>query len=323
MKKQKRQILTILTSLALIGLPYTCQSVTPVVQASHIINNYDHNNSVMIDVARRHMTKAEISDFIDNIDPNKFPYLQLHLSDNEGFAVKTNILHQQGWLTKRDLKELSRKAANRGITLIPDIDVPSHAGGIIQDLKNCNSPWLDHNIVMDNETLDYTNPDAVNFVKQLYSEILPCFSIKDSVVIGGDEVPGNVANAASFANFLNKITYYCEDKGYQNVVAWNDSLNNKVQNMLTHDLIIASWSPNNQRTLTRNGYNLKDANSDYCYYNTSDLHNDELRQKKADAFAEHDYDHDLMLCLWGGDDKDISNQDQIDYLNQVQNNDKF
>lgn len=292
-------------------------------------NEIVDNNVVMLDVARRKMNKNQIESCLKAIDSQKFQFVQLHLSDNENFAVKSNILHNQDaedTLSIDDLKEIVQYANNKGIQIIPDIDVPAHCEGIINDLENCDSKWLNHNIVMNNETLDYTNPDTLNFVKQLYAEILPVFANQKNpyVVIGADEVAGNQANASSFAYFLNELDNYCNRKGF-NTIVWNDCLNKDVLNELNTNITVDYWNNDSDcntsaRDIANHGNPVKNSYYGNSYYNTLDLNNSELRQEKSSRLASER--NSKMLALWGSDDEreqTISNNKVISYIQQVQN----
>lgn len=340
---KNNKIILIATSLALIGgfslfhspTQVSADSVTEVInsaQTQSANKNFVNQNVVMLDVARRHMTEQQILDFINNIDTSKFQVLQLHLSDNEGFALKARVLgHHSGWLSQQDIKDICTTANQKGIQVVPDIDVPGHSGSIIQILQNTNSRWLNKAIIMDQQDLDYTNPDTLNFVKQLYHDVLTAFngqeingqSVQNYVVAGADEVPGNGANADDFAKFLNGLDRYCNRYGYQMVV-WNDCINSKVASQLNKNIIINYWTKsdanNSIDSLQRANFSVKNVGSSFSYINTEDLDNKQLRENKATSFSEHN-DGRNELCFWGGgeNDRNISNVQLIGYLNQVQN----
>ena len=337
------KIILIVTSFALVsGLslfhPSTqvsADSITEVTnqaQTQSASKNFVNQNVVMLDVARRHMNKQQIIDFINNIDTSKFQVLQLHLSDNEGFALKTQVLgHHSGWLSKQDIKDICTTANQKGVQVIPDIDVPGHSGGIIQIMQNTNSRWLNKGIIMDQQDLDYTNPNTLNFVKQLYHYVLTAFNnqeingqlVQNYVVAGADEVPGNGANADDFAKFLNGLERYCNRYGYQMIV-WNDCINCRVAPQLNKNIIINYWTKsdadNSIESLQSANFSVKNVGSNFSYINTEDLNNEQLRENKANSFCKHN-DGRNELCFWGGgeNDKNISNAQLISYLNQVQN----
>lgn len=337
------KIILIATSFALVGglsllhppiqaSADTLTEMTNQAQPQTANKNFVNQNVVMLDVSRRHMTEQQILDFINNIDTSKFQVLQLHLSDNEGFALKTQVLgHNSGWLSKQDIEEICATANEKGIQVVPDIDVPGHSGGIIQILQDTNSRWLNKAIIMDSQDLNYTSPDTLSFVKQVYHDALTAFNgqeidgqpVQNYVVAGADEVPGNLANADNFAQFLNGLDRYCNRYGFQMVV-WNDCINNRVDPQLNKNIIINYWTKsdadNSIESLQNNDFSVKNVDSNFSYINTEDLDNEQLRNNKSTSFSEHNTGRN-ELCFWGGgdNDKNITNTQLISYLNQIQN----
>ncbi|MGX5378219.1 family 20 glycosylhydrolase [Ligilactobacillus sp. LYQ135] len=291
-------------------------------------NDVTQNNILMLDVARRKMTKSQILQVIKNVDPHKFQFIQLHLNDNEGFAVKTNILHNttnKNALSLEEIKDIVNYANQKGINIIPDIDVPAHCQAIINQLNNCNSPWLDKDIIMSDDTLDYTNPETLNFVKQLYAEILPAFNNQKHTywMIGGDEVVGNGNCAIQFSNFINKLNDYLNRKGFQTIV-WNDCINPKVLANLNDNITVNYWTTSDANTsaqqIANHGNPVRNTNHYANYYNTVDLHNTTLRKQKVEAMSQQK--NAKSTYLWGSNsqqEKQISNKDVISYIKQVQN----
>lgn len=311
-----------LTSITL-ALSPSLITITPViqthVQASEVSSQFVNSNCLLIDVARRHMTYDQIRSIINTIDPNQFPYLQLHLSDNQGFAIKTSILNGQGWITKRQITSLCNLAQQRGITVIPDIDVPSHAGGIIQDLKNMNS-HLVNEITMDNETLDYTKQSTLDFVEDLYSEVLPCFTQKDLVVIGSDEVPGNISCANNLANFINQLNAKIRSLGWQQSAVWNDSINPQVQKNLSKKILILNWNNDHQDSL-KNSFTVKDAYSDDpSNMNIEDIKNRQYTRSFINQWNNYHNRQPGYLSLWsnGNGDNNTKNNDILNFVQKIQ-----
>lgn len=330
-----KKVFSIITSFFV--LLTTCLLVGSIssVKSSNKISNSENknlitkNNVLMLDVARRYMSRNQILDCIRNVNPSKFKFVQLHLNDNENYAIKSSILHNakmKDTLSQDDLKVIVNFANQKGITIIPDIDVPSHDTALINDLKQSHSPWLKYNITMDNSTFDYTNPKTLELVESLYDEILPIFKNQPFrfFMIGADEVPGNVSCAIQFSNFLNNLNEFLNRNGFKAIV-WNDSLNSKVLKNLDRNITVDYWEQSDAHTtmeqIAEHGNPVKNANYQNSYFNTVDLRNQPLRNQKAKALGHQK--GSKMLCLWGSDssqENQINNQDVISYINQVQNN---
>ncbi|MFG1992176.1 beta-N-acetylhexosaminidase [Actinoplanes sp. NPDC048988] len=96
----------------------------------------------MLDLARHFHTPDEVKRYIDEISRFKINYLHLHLSDDQGWRVQIDSWPRLtavggapgtgvdgtggGFLTKADYRDLVRYAADRYVTIIPEIDMPGH-----------------------------------------------------------------------------------------------------------------------------------------------------------------------------------------------------
>lgn len=113
----------------------------------------------MIDVARHFTQKQTILRFIDLLAMHHFNRLQMHLTDDQGwrveikafpklaeiashrsrtglgFAQSTNEPHDGtphgGYYSQDDLREIVAYAGARGITVVPEIDLPGHSRALI------------------------------------------------------------------------------------------------------------------------------------------------------------------------------------------------
>jgi hexosaminidase len=96
----------------------------------------------MLDLARHFHEPAEVRSYIDRISRFKINYLHLHLSDDQGWRIQIDSWPRLtevggapgtgvggvggGFLTKQDYRDLVRYAADRYITVVPEIDMPGH-----------------------------------------------------------------------------------------------------------------------------------------------------------------------------------------------------
>jgi hexosaminidase len=110
---------------------------------------------LLLDVARHFFNKQEVENFIDLMAEHKLNMLQLHLTDNEGWRIEikryprlTGVSAWRtsdpwfgtkypadkpygGFFTHEDIREIVAYAKARHITLVPEIEMPAHAGGAI------------------------------------------------------------------------------------------------------------------------------------------------------------------------------------------------
>ncbi len=89
---------------------------------------------LMIDVARHFISLDEMKRNIDAMAVVKMNVLHWHLTDDEGFRVESKqfpLLHERGsngdYYTQAQLKELVKYAADRGIVIVPEFDMPGHS----------------------------------------------------------------------------------------------------------------------------------------------------------------------------------------------------
>lgn len=107
---------------------------------------------VMLDVARHFLPKRELLRYVDLIALHRFNILHLHLTDDQGWRMRIERYPlltdvgawrtetQVGWgpdrpgdgrphggfYTQDDLREVVAYAAARGITVVPEIELPGH-----------------------------------------------------------------------------------------------------------------------------------------------------------------------------------------------------
>ena len=176
---------------------------------------------------------------------------------------------------------------------------------------------------MDNNTLDYTDEEAIIFIEHLYREILPAFDNQQNkyFMIGIDEIPGGKANANDLDNYIGQLNNYLNIFGF-NTIIWNDSLDNDSLNNLPRNIIVDCWKNTGLsiNDIKNHGNLIKNVNYQDNYFNIGDLNNQQLKDEKIKSFISQK--GSKMLCLWSDDsgDKQISNQQIIDYIKEVQNN---
>ncbi|WP_229067693.1 family 20 glycosylhydrolase [Actinoplanes sp. DH11] len=96
----------------------------------------------MLDLARHFHTPDEVKRYIDQISRFKINYLHLHLTDDQGWRIQIDSWPRLtavggatgtgvrgiggGHLTKDDYRDLVGYAAERHVTIVPEIDMPGH-----------------------------------------------------------------------------------------------------------------------------------------------------------------------------------------------------
>jgi hexosaminidase len=188
--------------------------------AAHVPNGtiVDHPRfrwrGLMLDSARHFQSVADIEKLIDWMSLHKLNVLHWHLTDDQGWrlevpkypeltrigacrkavgpdAALTGSPHKPycGFYTEADVRAIVRHAADRFITIVPEIDIPGHSQAAIAAY-----PWLGVTGRRPPVSTDWgintwlLKPDArtLQFVYDVMDEVMALFPSK-YIHIGGDE----------------------------------------------------------------------------------------------------------------------------------------
>lgn len=176
---------------------------------------------LMLDVARHFMPKGDVLAYIDLLAAHKLNVLHLHLTDDQGWRVeirryprltevgawreRTKFGHRAsplwderphgGYYTQDDIREIVAYAAERHITVVPEIDIPGHSQAAIAAY-----PELGNTDAVDTASLGVwttwgVNPNVLSpaettlrFYENVLEEVLELFP-GSFVHLGGDECP--------------------------------------------------------------------------------------------------------------------------------------
>ncbi len=174
---------------------------------------------LMLDVARHFMPKEGVLRYLDLMAAHKLNVFHFHLTDDQGWRVeikrfpkltevgswraRTKFGHRAsplweekphgGFYTQDDIREIVAYAAERHITVVPEIDVPGHSQAAIAaypELGNTDvidttslSVWdnwgISHNVLAPTD-------NTLRFYEGVFEEVLGLFP-GEFVHIGGDE----------------------------------------------------------------------------------------------------------------------------------------
>lgn len=169
---------------------------------------------LMLDSARHLQTTDEIKRFIDAMALHKLNVLQWHLTDDQGWRLQINKyprltetgawripagaagvdaksgrpVRYGGFYTQDQAREIVRYAADRYITVVPEIDMPGHAQAAIAaypELGSVPAPavshdWGVHNYLFNNEESTFV------FLEDVLTEVMALFPSR-YIHVGGDE----------------------------------------------------------------------------------------------------------------------------------------
>ena len=174
---------------------------------------------LMIDSARHFMPLDVIKRNLDGMAAVKLNVLHWHLTEDQGFRVETRKfpeLYLQGsdgnYYTQDQIREIIKLAADRGIRVMPEFDMPGHATAWLVSHPEIGSgkPGETYKIerlpgIFD-PTLDPTNEATYKLLEVFFKEMSELFPDK-YLHIGGDENEGKQWKANA------KIQSFMQEKG--------------------------------------------------------------------------------------------------------------
>lgn len=166
---------------------------------------------VMLDTARHFVELADIRRVIDAMAQHKLNILQLHLTDDQGWRVEIkrypeltrigawraspvtggsdDAKRHGGFYTQAELRALVAYAADRGVTIVPEIDMPGHAQaavasypqvGVFGDRPEVSNQWGINPYLFGVDAPSWT------FIEGVLDEVLAIFP-STYIHVGGDE----------------------------------------------------------------------------------------------------------------------------------------
>jgi len=161
---------------------------------------------LLIDVARHWMPPDVIRRNLDAMAAVKLNVLHWHLTEDQGFRVESRVaprLHQQGsdgfYYTQNEIREMVAYAADRGVRVVPEFDVPGHTTAWLvghPELAAGPGPFLiERQWGVFDPTMDPTRDTVYAFLDAFFGEMVTLFP-DEFLHIGGDEVNGKQWNAS-------------------------------------------------------------------------------------------------------------------------------
>ncbi|MBQ8222466.1 MAG: family 20 glycosylhydrolase [Bacteroidales bacterium] len=199
------------------SLPFNARGEKIELPAAEI---YDYprfsHRGMMLDVSRHIFDLDSIKEFIDVMALHNMNKFHIHLTDDQGWRVEIkkypeltkvgawrsgtkigkseefDTIRYGGFYTQDELRDLVQYAADRHITIIPEIDLPGHqlaALATYPEFGCTGGPyevWKQWGVADD--VICAGNEDAMRFLEDVLTEIMDIFP-SEYVHIGGDECP--------------------------------------------------------------------------------------------------------------------------------------
>lgn len=250
-----------------------------------------------LDVCRHFFDVDFVKKYIDYIAMQKFNTFHWHLTDDQGWRIEikrypklteiggwrngtiigrypgtgNDALHYGGFYTQDEIKEVVKYAADRHITVIPEIEMPGHASAAIAAYPELSSfpnrttemkrgiAWSGDSSHKEVQQLWGVFPDifvpsdnTFTFLEHVLDEVMALFPSK-YIHIGGDEAPKDYwKNCISCqalikekglkdehglqSYFIERIEKYLNSKG-RNIIGWDEIL----EGGLAPNATVMSW----------------------------------------------------------------------------------
>ncbi len=191
---------------------------------------------MMLDCARHFHSVEQVKRLINLLAHYKFNTFHWHLTDDEGWRIEIKSLPQLtdigawrgidetiepqythltqrygGFYTQEQIKDVVAFAAQRGITIIPEIDVPGHCRAAIKSLPHLLVEAEDKT---EYRSIQHYNDNVINcsagsyeFIDKVLEEVAALFPAP-YVHIGADEVPNGVCLRAFLPSSYGAIGLY-------------------------------------------------------------------------------------------------------------------
>ncbi len=188
----------------------------------------------MIDMGRNPHSPETLRQVVDMMWFYKANYLHLHLTDDQLFSWPSKVFpklssKRAGW-TVDDFIALEAYSQARGVTIIPELDVPGHSTILRREYPK----------IFGETTTDLaTSPDAETGVETLIAEMLTVFKATPYFHIGGDEAGG--VSSKDQRDFINRLNTFIKAQGKRTIV-WEGPNLGEGDNKVSEDVIHINWN---------------------------------------------------------------------------------
>lgn len=256
--------------------------------------------ALSLDVGRKAFSVESVERLLARMGELGFTALKLHLTETRRVGVQLpgfeHLAADDAWAAA-DCDRIVAAAHRAGIGLVPEVDLPSHAGALLRGREHLR--LVDDEGVLHDDKLDVTRPEALAFATALLEAAHVLFP-GDAIHVGGDEYfaapwepeahrspdrfPGLVAHARaqwgpaataldSYAAFMNALAARARELGRQ-VLIWNDHVVPASEHPcvpIDHDVVVdvwirwREWTPSVTDYLA-SGYDVVNSHGDLLYF---------------------------------------------------------
>ena len=243
------------------------------------------HRGAMMDVGRNFLPKEEVLKFLDLMAAYKMNVFHFHLTDDQGWRIeikkyprltevgshrhRTQIGHsdyyyprryddkeQRGYYTQDDIREIVRYAADRYITVVPEIEMPGHASAALAAYPELSCGLGKTYVVRDYfdvfDEVYCPKEGTFRFLEDVLDEVMSLFP-SHYIHIGGDECPKKAWKKCAHCQalmkreglpdeealqswFIHRIERFVNSRG-RDIIGWDEIL----QGGLAPNATVMSW----------------------------------------------------------------------------------
>ncbi|OHS96867.1 N-acetyl-beta-hexosaminidase [Tritrichomonas foetus] len=250
---------------------------------------------LMLDVSRHFYDPKSLRALFDAMAHQKLNYIHLHLTDDQGWRLEIkkypkmttvgskSAYRPKPWFrdesddvpygpffyTQEEMKELIHYARVRGITIVPEIDLPAHALAALAaypELSCTGGPFEPQSsMAASKDVFCLGNDNTLKVLYEVLDEVMDLFETK-YLHVGGDECPTDRWQACEKCKkryqelkltnyqqlqywFTDQLLAYIESKGHI-LVGWDEIYNDK----MSKSAMIMGWHVNQGIKAANNGH---------------------------------------------------------------------
>ncbi len=266
----------------------------------------------LMDPARNFMPKEFVFRFLDLMALYKLNVFHMHLTDDQGWRIEIDRYPRltevgasrpytqlgaseyyfeptydgkpvSGYYTKDDIREIVAYAADRFITVIPEIDMPGHASAAIAAYPELSCGLKDKYTVQPGfgvfDDVFCPKKETFEFLCNVLDEVIDLFP-GEYIMIGGDECPKKAWKACAHCQnlikhenladehelqsyFIKRIEEHVNSRG-RKIIGWDEIL----EGGLAPNATVMSWrGVSGGRAAALSGHDAIMAPSHWCYLN--------------------------------------------------------
>jgi hexosaminidase len=201
---------------------------------------------LMIDSSRHFMPVEVVKRNLDGMAAVKLNVLHWHLVDDQGFRVECLAypkLHELGsdgfYYTRAQIREVIDHAAERGIRVVPEFDLPGHATAWVTaypELGSAPGPYeIERFWGIHDPTVNPIREETYRFLDTFFAEMAELFD-DEFMHIGGDE------NNGVHWSGNPEIAAYMAEHGYRDILDLQRYFNERVLEIFTkHGKRMVGW----------------------------------------------------------------------------------